>query len=86
MNLNTARPLLLERFPEWESRAEYWQVGDIDVAPPKIELSSMDSQIHQLLSRLPNFKASSEPLMRAVIMRRQQNEASSVKVLKKCSK
>ena len=25
------RPLMLERFPRWESRIEYWQVGDIEI-------------------------------------------------------
>jgi protein-tyrosine phosphatase len=46
------RPLMLERFPYWESRAEYWQVGDIEVVLPKIALSSIDGQIDGLLDRL----------------------------------
>jgi hypothetical protein len=43
---------MLERFPYWESRAEYWQVGDIEVVLPKIALSSIDGQIDGLLDRL----------------------------------
>jgi protein-tyrosine phosphatase len=46
------RPLMLERFPYWESRIEYWEVGDIEVVPPKIALSSIDSQLDVLLCRL----------------------------------
>jgi protein-tyrosine phosphatase len=46
------RPLMLERFSYWESRTEYWQVGDIEVVPPKIALSSIDGQIDGLLDRL----------------------------------
>ena len=46
------RPLMLERFPYWESRTEYWQVGDIEVVPPKIALSSIDGQMDGLLDRL----------------------------------
>jgi protein-tyrosine phosphatase len=45
------RPLMLERFPYWESRTEYWQVGDIEVVPPKVALSSIDGQIEELLGR-----------------------------------
>jgi low molecular weight protein-tyrosine phosphatase len=47
------RPLMVERFPDWVSRVEYWQVGDIEVVPPKVALSSIDSQINALLVRLP---------------------------------
>ena len=32
------RPLMLERFPHWKDRAEYWTVGDIDVLLPQVAL------------------------------------------------
>ncbi len=46
------RPLILERFPGWESRAEYWQVDDIDVAPPAAALSSIEREIESMLIQL----------------------------------
>jgi protein-tyrosine phosphatase len=46
------RPLMLERFPHWEPRIEYWQIGDIDVLAPEVALGSIDGQIELLLGRL----------------------------------
>jgi protein-tyrosine phosphatase len=46
------RPLMLERFPYWEGRIEYWQIGDVEVVPPKVALSSIDGQLDVLLRRL----------------------------------
>ncbi len=46
------RPLMLERFPHWEDRIEYWTVGDIDVLLPQVALSAIDSQIDALVGRL----------------------------------
>jgi protein-tyrosine phosphatase len=46
------RPLMLERFPEWGNRAEYWQIDDILMAPPDVALGSIDRQIYILLERL----------------------------------
>jgi protein-tyrosine phosphatase len=46
------RPLMLERFPGWESRAEYWQVDDIEIAPPVAALSSIEREIEAMVVRL----------------------------------
>jgi protein-tyrosine phosphatase len=46
------RPLLRARFPEWESRIEYWEVADVEITPPRIALGSIDGQIELLLNRL----------------------------------
>jgi len=43
------RPLMLERFPLWEGRTEYWRIG---VLAPNIALSEIDKQIGLLLGRL----------------------------------
>lgn len=51
------RPLMLARFPRWERRIEYWQVGDIDVVPPQVALGSIDGQIELLLNRLLSGRA-----------------------------
>jgi protein-tyrosine phosphatase len=45
------RPLMLERFPNWAARIEYWQVWDADVVPPSVALAAIDQQIEALLSR-----------------------------------
>ena len=43
------RPLLLERFPGWEQRVEYWHVGDVGVALPAAALNSIENEIQLLL-------------------------------------
>jgi len=46
------RPLMRARFPDWESRIEYWEVADVEITPPRIALGSIDGQIGDLLNRL----------------------------------
>jgi protein-tyrosine phosphatase len=46
------RPLMVERFPGWEHRAEYWQVDDVEVVPPDIALSCIEREIEAMLVRL----------------------------------
>lgn len=45
--------LLRERFPSWEQRAEYWEIGDIGVMPPELALAAMEARIEALIRRLP---------------------------------
>lgn len=52
MDESEHRPLMLERFPDWESRTEYWHVGDVEVVLPIIALRSIDDQIDFLVKRL----------------------------------
>jgi protein-tyrosine phosphatase len=47
------RPLMLERFPDWENRAEYWQVKDVDLVSPSIALGEIEERVTVLLGRLP---------------------------------
>jgi protein-tyrosine phosphatase len=47
------RPLMLERFPHWENRAEYWQVKDVELVSPRIALGEIAGRVTVLLSRLP---------------------------------
>jgi protein-tyrosine phosphatase len=47
------RPLLHERFPDWEARVEYWHVADVELISPTIALAEIEKQIDLLLSRLP---------------------------------
>lgn len=46
------RPMLAERFPGWQERVEYWQVDDIDCAPPEQTLSKLEGLVKVLLERL----------------------------------
>ncbi len=52
MDESEHRPLMLQRFPDWDSRTEYWHVGDVEVVLPTIALRSIDDQIDGLLKRL----------------------------------
>ena len=45
-------PLMLDRFPGWEGRAEYWQVCDIGLVTPAVALGIIDSKIDGLVGRL----------------------------------
>jgi protein-tyrosine phosphatase len=46
------RPLIRERFCDWEDRVEYWQVGDIDVTQPDVALSTIETAITALIEKL----------------------------------
>jgi protein-tyrosine phosphatase len=46
------RPLLIERFPEWEDRVEYWHIHDVTDTAPAVALSSIADQIDLLVDRL----------------------------------
>ena len=46
------RPLLDERFPDAADRAEYWQVPDLDRAPPEEAISIIEREIDLLIKRL----------------------------------
>jgi len=47
------RPLMLDRFPDWENRAEYWQVKDVELISPSVALGEIEGQVTVLLGRLP---------------------------------
>jgi protein-tyrosine phosphatase len=47
------RLLLRERFPSWEQRVEYWDIGDIGVMPPDVALAELESRIEALILRMP---------------------------------
>jgi hypothetical protein len=43
---------MLEQFPDWEARTEFWLVDDIDVAPPDQALAAIERELERLLDRL----------------------------------
>jgi protein-tyrosine phosphatase len=46
------RPLMLERFPRWAERIEYWKVSDVDVVPANVALAAIEQQVEALLGRV----------------------------------
>jgi protein-tyrosine phosphatase len=46
------RPLLVERFPAWADRAEYWAVHDLDAATPDEALPEIEQRVLALVARL----------------------------------
>jgi protein-tyrosine phosphatase len=46
------RPLIAERFPKWENRVEYWQVGDIGVMSAETAVRLMENRIETLVRYL----------------------------------
>ncbi len=46
------RPMMLQRFPAWVDRIQYWQIHDIDFAHPDAALAELDEQVRRLVDRL----------------------------------
>ena len=49
------RPLVRERFPQWEQRIQFWQVQDFGYVHPEVALAAIEKQIDALLSGLRGF-------------------------------
>ncbi|CAN5466599.1 low molecular weight phosphatase family protein [soil metagenome] len=47
------RPLLVERFPGWEGRVQYWHVHDLDGATAAQALAEIRNLVESLLFELP---------------------------------
>jgi protein-tyrosine phosphatase len=52
------RPIMTQRFPSWAERVEYWQVHDLDCAPPNEAIPQLESHVIDLLHRLSNSGSS----------------------------
>jgi protein-tyrosine phosphatase len=46
------RPLMRTRFPEWESRVQFWQVEDVEYVRPEVALAAIEKQIDALIGAL----------------------------------
>jgi len=46
------RPLLLERFPEWAGRVEYWHVDDLYDTPAGQAVPEMERNVRRLIQQL----------------------------------
>jgi len=46
------RPMMLERFPTWAERIEYWHIHDIDFAEPDVALVKLEVQLRKFVGRL----------------------------------
>jgi protein-tyrosine phosphatase len=46
------RPLMQERFPDWEHRIDFWDVEDVEFMPPSLALARLDKQLDDLLRTL----------------------------------
>jgi len=46
------RPLMRERFPQWETRIQYWNIEDVGFLDPKIALATLDADVNALLKEL----------------------------------
>lgn len=48
------KPLMNERFPDWEEKIEYWHIDDIDCKTPAMALKELQAELQKLLERLKN--------------------------------
>ncbi len=46
------RPLMALQFPDWVDRIQYWQVHDIDCAPPSEALPQIGQRVDELIDQL----------------------------------
>ena len=46
------RPLVRERFPEWEQRMQFWQVRDVEFVAPEVALAAIEQHVDILLGAL----------------------------------
>jgi protein-tyrosine-phosphatase len=46
------RPLMRERFADWEHRLDYWHIHDVEDATPAEALSLLTAEVQTLLQRL----------------------------------
>lgn len=51
------RRLMVEQFPHWENRVEYWHVHDIDCEPPDDAIPVLEQEVSALVRRLQNASA-----------------------------
>jgi len=46
------RPMMVEHFPAWEKRIEYWHVHDLDAATPEVALAEIERNVAELIERI----------------------------------
>jgi low molecular weight protein-tyrosine phosphatase len=46
------RPMLVETFPEWADRVEYWEIDDLEGAGPDEALPLLENEVRALVFRL----------------------------------
>jgi low molecular weight protein-tyrosine phosphatase len=51
------RPLMRERFAEWEHLPDYWNIHDIEDAAPAEALKLLSEEVQSLLLRFPKAPA-----------------------------
>lgn len=51
------RPLLAVLHSAWERRVEYWEVGDLDTAPPEVALAAIEAHVAALLAEVERSRA-----------------------------
>jgi protein-tyrosine phosphatase len=44
------RPIIGERFPDWDSRIQYWEVDDVDLVQPNQAFALIDVRVDELLA------------------------------------
>jgi protein-tyrosine phosphatase len=52
LNEREHRPLIRERFPEWEQRVDFWQVEDVSFVRPDVALAAIEKHVDGLFGVL----------------------------------
>ena len=51
------RPMLLNEYPEWMERVEFWRIRDVDFEAPQSALSKLDVMLQRLMAHLNILQA-----------------------------
>ena len=46
-----------KRFPNWESRIQYWEIGDVELMQPGKALALIDAQVDALVAAFRDSQA-----------------------------
>jgi protein-tyrosine phosphatase len=52
------RPLMQEKFPDWENKISYWEVHDLDCATPEQSLPVLQTLVDEFFNELRNGRPS----------------------------
>src|SRR5262249_32653754 len=50
------RPMAEQYFPAWVDRMRYWQIDDVDCAPPEVALERLAAELRSLVDELPEHR------------------------------
>jgi protein-tyrosine phosphatase len=54
------RPMMVQKFPQWENRIQYWHIDDLDCAQPEESLPKLEDKLRELVRGLSDAVSENE--------------------------